>query len=113
MLFSKDAISCGGSVNGSRGGGAVDTNNTSIETEAVSESIPIHPLGLKTLGNQYFASGSIARKSLGNLGRLPDEMILHFLECLDPHSLDVLALTCRFLYAFSRLDELWKPLFLE
>ena len=100
MLFSKDVISCGGSV---VGGDPLDTNDALVET--VSESIPTHPLGLKPLGNQYFASGPIARKSLGNFGLLPDEMILHFLEYLDAHSLDVLGVTCRFLYAFCRLDE--------
>lgn len=91
------------------------TTEDATTAEATSESIPIptHPLGVKPLGNQYFASGPIARQSLGNLGLLPDEMLLQFLEYLDPHSLSTLGTTCRFLYAFCHSDELWKPLFLE
>lgn len=81
--------------------------------ESSTESIPVHPLGVKPLGNQYFASGPLARHALGFLGSLPDEMILQLLEHLQQDSLKSLGSTCRFLYAFCRLDELWKPLFLE
>lgn len=78
------------------------------------ESIPVHPLGVKPLGNQYFAQGPSARASLGGLfGRLPDEMLLRLVECFDSQSLMKLGATCHFLYALCRLDELWKVIFLE
>ncbi len=111
MLFTKDINRC------DAGGGALWDNESNgdemLDTGTVSDSIPCHPLGVKPLGNLFFASGSNARQSLGNFGRLPDEMILHFLEYLQPDSLQFLGTTCRFLYAFCHLDELWKPLFLE
>ncbi|KAK8089577.1 hypothetical protein PG997_004538 [Apiospora hydei] len=83
------------------------------EVESTAESIPVHPLGVKPLGNQYFATGPSARASLGFLGCLPDEMILQVLELLDTQSLKSVGATCRFLYAFCHLDDLWKPIFLE
>ena len=83
------------------------------DVESTAESIPVHPLGVKPLGNQYFATGPSAREYLGFLGFLPDEMILQVLELLDAESLKILGTTCRFLYAFCHLDDLWKPLFLE
>jgi hypothetical protein len=77
------------------------------------DSIPVHPLGIKPLGNQYFASERPARLALGPIGSLPDEIIQQLLEILDVDCLRTLGSTCRFLYAFCRLDELWKGLFLE
>lgn len=76
-------------------------------------AIPTHPLGIKPLGNQYLASGPTARQSLGPMGILPDELILHLAEYFDAHSLRGLASTCRFLFGFGQLDDLWKSLFLE
>lgn len=88
-------------------------DNHAPAVESSTESIPVHPLGVKPLGNAYFASGPLARDTLGPLGILPDEMILNLLEHLDKESLRSLGSTCRFLYAFGQLDELWKPLYLE
>lgn len=115
MLLSQDAgLSNGGTVGshtivrlnrvGSISGAAVESS---------TESIPVHPLGVKPLGNQYFATGLSARQALGYIGCLPDELIVQILECLEKESLKTLGSTCRFLYAFCQLDELWKPLFLE
>lgn len=81
--------------------------------ESSPESIPVHPLGVKPLGNQYFASGQPARTALGLMRCLPDEMIQQLLEYLEADSLRNLGSVCRFLFAFCRLDELWKTLFLE
>lgn len=75
--------------------------------------IPVHPLGVKPLGNQYFSSVVPARRSLGQLVALPDEMILQILESLQAHDLLNVGVSCVFLFAFSRLDELWKSLYLE
>ncbi|KAI0383807.1 Clavaminate synthase-like protein [Hypomontagnella monticulosa] len=109
MLLAKDI---------SRGGvsGGASVNGSELESPATrisSDSIPVHPMGVKPLGNRYLASGPTARQCLGSLGHLPDEMILQILESLDMWSLKDLGFTCRFLYAFCYLDELWKALFLE
>lgn len=90
------------------GGRTLDHDESSIV-----DSIPIHPMGIKPLGNQYFANVPNPRRHIGAVSRLPDEMILHLLEYLDTTSLRKLASTCRFLYAFGQLDDLWKALFLE
>ncbi|KAI5862172.1 Clavaminate synthase-like protein [Durotheca rogersii] len=86
-----------------------DTSSTQISPD----SIPVHPMGVKPLGNQYLASVPAARRSLGPLGLLPDETILQVLEYFDALSLKNIGRTCRFLYAFCQLDELWKALFLK
>ena len=75
--------------------------------------IPTHPLGVKPLGNQYLFDGPSARQSIGTLQILPDEMLAQLLEYLEPQQLRVLGYTCRFLYAHSFSEELWKALFLE
>lgn len=93
----------------SRGGG----RTSDYEGLGVVDSIPIHPMGIKPLGNVYFADGPNVRLNTGIVGQLPDEMILHLLEYLDATSLRKLASTCRFLYAFGQLDDLWKTLFIE
>ncbi|KAI0842106.1 Clavaminate synthase-like protein [Hypoxylon sp. FL0890] len=109
MLLAKDISRGGISGNATANGGELDATFAEIS----SDSIPAHPMGVKPLGNQYLVSGPTARHSLGSLGRLPDEMILQVLEYLDIPSLKGIAFTCRFLYAFCHLDELWKALFLE
>ncbi|KAH9908928.1 Clavaminate synthase-like protein [Xylariomycetidae sp. FL2044] len=102
----------------SHGGvGGTSTRQTSDsdtqQSGTVSSSIPVHPLGVKPLGNQYLVTGPTARWNLGLLRLLPDEMILHLLEYFDSQSLQTMGATCRFLHAFCQLDELWKALFLE
>ncbi|KAJ3484424.1 hypothetical protein NLG97_g7051 [Lecanicillium saksenae] len=79
---------------------------------ASSDSIPTHHLGVKPLGNRYLSKGTDARLSAGTLGGLPDEMLMLLLEQLELASLQVLGASCRFLYAFTHSDELWKALFL-
>ncbi|KAI6093822.1 Clavaminate synthase-like protein [Hypoxylon rubiginosum] len=114
MLLEKD-ISHGG-ISGrvlADGGNGGELDMATPITRISSDSIPVHPMGVKPLGNQYFASGPTARQSLGLLGQLPDEMILQLLEYLDTRSLKDIGFTCRFLYAFCQLDDLWKTLFLE
>ncbi|KAI0877532.1 F-box domain-containing protein [Hypoxylon argillaceum] len=93
----------------SYGGGRISDH----DEPGVINSIPIHPMGIKPLGNQYFTNGPSVRQYTGTVGQLPDEMILHLLEYLDATSLRKLASTCRFLYAFGQLDDLWKALFIE
>ncbi|KAK8126331.1 uncharacterized protein PG998_002090 [Apiospora kogelbergensis] len=114
MLLSQDAgLASGGHVTAASREPRVATFPVEPQVESTAEAIPVHPLGVKPLGNQYFAAGPSARGSLGFLGFLPDEMILQVLELLGAESLKTLGATCRFLYAFCHLDDLWKPLFLE
>ncbi|KAI0395821.1 Clavaminate synthase-like protein [Xylariaceae sp. FL0594] len=99
---------------GGRRSGTMDRNGIDIvETGTSLDSIPIHPMGIKPLGNQFFANGPNARQSAGIVGHLPDEMILHLFEHLDARSIQMLSSSCRFLYAFGQLDDLWKSLFIE
>jgi len=74
-------------------------------------TIPPHPLGVKPSGNSYTATSN-ARHALGEFERLPDEALTVFLEYLDSSLLRTLGSTCKALYAFCRLDELWKALFI-
>ncbi|TGO62931.1 hypothetical protein BCON_0016g00240 [Botryotinia convoluta] len=84
----------------------------SAEIEESSVSIPPHPLGVKPLGNQYTATSN-ARYAIGSFQILPDEVVAILLESLDPELLALLGSTCKFLYAFTRSEEIWKPLFIE
>ena len=67
-------------------------------------SLPRHPLDIKPAGNVYTAT----TKPGIPFWQLPDELLLQILEHLDPRSLLHLGATCKALFAFSRLDELWK-----
>ncbi|KAI1143455.1 Clavaminate synthase-like protein [Hypoxylon sp. FL0543] len=109
MLLAIDVSRGGVSGNATANGGEMGVPTAEIS----SDSIPVHPMGIKPLGNQYLVSGPTARQSLGLFGQLPDEVILQILEYLDIPSLKNLGFTCRFLYAFCQLDELWKALFIE
>lgn len=77
-----------------------------------SDSIPSHPLGVKPLGNEYLSDEPSARRHIGALQMIPDEMLMLVVEHLDRVSLQRLASTCKFLYAFCESEELWKQLFL-
>lgn len=102
MLLSKSMLDLGTS-----GHPVTDTSATG------ASSIPPHPLGLKPLGNKYFAGGNDARECIGALRALPDEMLILLVEYLDCRSLRRLGYACRFLYALSLSDDLWKSIFLE
>jgi len=109
MFLAEDASHGGG-----RRSSTLDHDGINIiNTGTAVDSIPIHPMGVKPLGNQFFAHGPNARQSTGIVGQLPDEMILHLFEHLDARSIQILSSTCRFLYAFGQLDDLWKSLFIE
>lgn len=75
-------------------------------------SIPLHPCGVKPSGNQYTAHSN-ARHAVGFFQILPDEVLATVLEYLDATQLGLLGSCCKFLYAFSRSDDLWKTLFIE
>ena len=76
-----------------------------------SSIIPNHPLHVKPSGNLYTASFNI-KDQAGRLLLLPDELLVQILEALNSRSLRNVGQTCKALYAFSRLEDLWKTLFI-
>ncbi|KAG9201547.1 hypothetical protein G6514_005554 [Epicoccum nigrum] len=80
------------------------------DEEEVATAVPPHPLGVKPAGNAYTASDNL-KSRCGSFARLPDELLNHILESFDADALVRLGSTCRALYAFTRLDELWRALF--
>lgn len=77
-----------------------------------SVAIPPHPLRIKPAGNVYGANENI-KLSAGYFAILPDELIIQILESLDAVALTQLQRTCKALYAFTRLEDLWKTLYIE
>jgi hypothetical protein len=75
-------------------------------------AVPSHPLGVKPAGNAYTASENI-KSRCGLFARLPDEVLSHILESFEADVLVRLGSVCRALYAFTRLDELWRALFVR
>ena len=71
--------------------------------------VPLHPLRIKPAGNAYTATENI-KMAAGIFVTLPDELLIQVLELLDAASLQRLGCACKALYAFSRLEELWKTL---
>ena len=72
--------------------------------------VPHHPFHVKPSGNLYTASANLKDKA-GSFSLLPDELLVQVLEALDTGSLCNIGQTCKVLYAFSRLDDIWKILF--
>ncbi|KAK4145490.1 uncharacterized protein C8A04DRAFT_35759 [Dichotomopilus funicola] len=89
------------------------TNGTLDDDGLDSASIPSHPLGIRPLGNKYFSGGGDARRSMGVLQILPDEMLMQMLEYLDERTLRLFGYTCKFLFACCVSDDIWKTILLE
>jgi hypothetical protein len=83
------------------------------DDSSLGSSVPPHPLGIKPLGNKYFSSGADARRLIGVLQALPDEMLMQLLEYVDERSLRLLGYTCKFLFACCTADDVWKTIFLQ
>lgn len=77
-----------------------------------SVAIPSHPLRVKPAGNAYTATGN-DKSAAGTFAILPDEVLIQVLESLDAAALRQLEQTCKAIYAFSRLEDLWKTLLIE
>lgn len=77
-----------------------------------SAAILQHPLGVKPAGNAYTASTN-SKANAGLFAKLPDELVMHFLECLKVQELLSLSQCCKYLCAFCYTDELWRALFIE
>lgn len=92
------------------------SDHSNVEDEYVVDetqvSIPPHPMNVKPSGNKFSATQD-ARNASGTFQILPDETLAVLLEYLDSHSLRHLGATCKALYAFSRLEDLWKTLLVE
>lgn len=82
------------------------------EDADLAAAVPPHPLDIKPAGNAYTADENL-KASCGTFGRLPDELISHMFESFDADMLVRLGSTCKALYAFARLDELWRALFIR
>lgn len=101
------------------GTGDTGSGTNGIDNEVADEQldldspIPVHPLGIKPLGNQYLSSTVNARRALGQFQALPDEVLSQLVEYFDQQSVRKLGYTCKFLFAFCHSDEFWKTLFLE
>ena len=80
------------------------------DVQDVAAAVPSHPLAVKPAGNAYTAPDNIKRHA-GLFARLPDELLSHILESFDADMLVHLRGTCRALYAFASLDDLWRALF--
>ncbi|KAF2806725.1 Clavaminate synthase-like protein [Mytilinidion resinicola] len=80
--------------------------------EGDAVTIPSHPLGIRPSGNAYTASHDI-KTACGPFARIPDELLITLLEGLDAQELVRLGSTCKAFYAFTRLEELWRTLFIE
>lgn len=97
----------------------LDTSPNSVKAEdtleapvLVTDGLIAHPLGVKPLGNALGDTVNVKNLS-GLFASLPDELLIEMLEYLSPRELTYLGSTCRALYAFCRLDELWKSLYLQ
>lgn len=81
------------------------------DVAAAAAAVPPHPLRVKPAGNAYTASENLKARC-GSFARLPDELLSLLLESFDAECLIRLGGTCKALYAFTRLDELWRALFI-
>ena len=80
---------------------------TGIDFETNEVTVPVHPLGIRPSGNAYAAKNNL-KPAAGFLGALPDDILIQILEQLDAPALKHVGSLCKALYAFSRLDDLWK-----
>lgn len=82
------------------------------DDKTTSQVVRRHPLGVRPSGNALTSPTNL-KAHCGLFGKLPDELIMQFLEMLKVPHLLRLGATCRALHAFTRNEELWKALFIE
>ena len=82
-----------------------------LDRKESSVAVPHHPLNIRPSGNVYTTAENI-KSAAGTFSHLPDELLVHILEYLDGRSLRDLGGSCKALFAFTRLEELWKNLFI-
>ncbi|KAF2756776.1 Clavaminate synthase-like protein [Pseudovirgaria hyperparasitica] len=90
--------------------------STCSDSDESGDDVPVaiqqHPLRVKPSGNAYTASSN-SKDCSGFFARLPDELLMVLLESFDSDKLTQLGGTCKYLYAFTRSDELWRDLFVR
>ena len=81
----------------------------SVASELVLLTVPPHPLGIRPAGNAYVADETIW-SAMGSFARLPEDVLVQILEHFSAEMLKHMGFTCKALYAFTRIEELWKTL---
>jgi hypothetical protein len=90
-----------------------ESNSTRpLAAEESPLAAPSHPLGIKPSGNAYIATEDL-RTRMGALALLSDEVLLDLLGYFDAPSLLRVGACCKALYAFARVEDLWKCLLIE
>jgi hypothetical protein len=85
-----------------------------VESSEIGEHLRPHPLKIRPEGNAFTDRPiSRPRECMGRFRALPDELLAHLLEYLQASSLCALGSTCKVLYAFTRVDDLWRSLFID
>jgi hypothetical protein len=85
-----------------------------VESDEIEEHLPFHPLRIRPQGNSFTeCPRNYPRRCMGYFATLPDELLAHFLEYLEASTLLTLGSTCKALYAFTRVDDLWRSLFID
>ncbi len=99
--------------------GDLETNPPESPRKTLSKSVEYdstavrqHPLGIKPSGNAYTAKENI-KVAAGLFATLPDELVVQVLEWFDAVALQQIECTCKVLYAFSRLEDLWRTLLVK
>jgi Cupin-like domain/F-box-like len=92
---------------------SVSSSAQAEEPSNDNAAVRSHPLGVKPGGNAYTASHNLRHSSGGAFRLLDDEVLIQILEVLDAESLNSFSATCKAIYPYARLDELWKTLFIE
>ncbi|KAF1811370.1 Clavaminate synthase-like protein [Eremomyces bilateralis CBS 781.70] len=80
--------------------------------DGLESGVKPHPLRIRPSGNAYTSRTNL-KAGAGAFQRLEDELLMSLLEILSPGDLAGLGRTCKFLYAFTRHDELWRDLFIR
>jgi hypothetical protein len=75
----------------------------------------VHPQGVQPehFGTLIGDDNSTRRKGLGNLEKLPDDIILGILGLLDPEQLAKLTTVSKAFYCFASHEDLWKAIVLQ
>src|SRR5580698_5167722 len=83
-----------------------------VEASEAGEHLRPHPLGVRPEGNAFTDRPVFRppRDFAGLFRMLSDELLGRLLEYLDARSLCALGGTCKQLYAFTRVDDLWCAL---
>lgn len=86
-------------------------HNIGMEEEERITILP-HPLGIKPAGNGLLATDDI-KLAAGFFVRLPDELIVHILEFLQPEEILGFRRSCKAILALCLNEETWKTKYIE